>query len=127
MCVRVFMHQNSPWLRVLVPRKGGCILETLRKATWLIKLVTRHTGSRRVCGTGGGAMHAELVMFRRSVFCHMLSVVPVLSQEVVLRLSVASAFCDSLSWEVNKHSFTFVNEKSSCYCRYEITFVLLLL
>lgn len=47
-------------------------------------------------------MRAELVMFKGSVFCHMLSITPVLYTGG--DLEAISAFCNSLSWEVNKHS-----------------------
>lgn len=63
-----------------------------------------------MCGTGGGwgAMRAELVMFKGSVFCHMLSITPVLYTGG--DLEAISAFCNSLSWEVNKHSDFYLDE-----------------
>lgn len=112
MCVRerVFMHRNSPWVRVLVPRKGGHILETLGQAAWFDKVcdvtcrfqvwvLGRWQGNLCWCGD-----NEELVEFKRSVFYHMLSIIRVLYTAVISRLSVASASCNSLLWEVSKHS-----------------------
>lgn len=51
--------------------------------------------TRRCCN------NEEVVEFKKSVFCDMLSIIPVLYTAV---LSVVPPSWNSLSWEVSKHS-----------------------